>query len=180
MNISRITLAHVDRMQSAVDSAARLHRLGLVLLVVAIVCIALSWGDAPAWARAVGFTATVLAFFTKAAGTMGEIRLTGNLGRVMAMPYRRGPSGQGSDTGAWAAMQSYLFVSVALTLAAALTPSLVATIGDSAYTHLTITVTTAALFVQAFDNPRRLRERVMLICRGRVDLHGGDDGTLMA
>jgi hypothetical protein len=177
----RITLAHVDRMQSTVDSTARLHRCGLVLSVAAILCVALSLGEAPvAWAHLAGFAATVLAFITKAAATVGEIRLAGRLGQVMAMPYRRAPAEPDSDTGAWAAIQSYLVVSVVLTLAAALTPSLVATIGDTAYTHLTIAITTAALFVQAFDNPRRLRQRVMQICRGRLDLHAHDDGQLMA
>lgn len=177
----RITLAHVDRMQSTVDSTARLHQCGLALIVVAILCVALSLGDAPvAWARGVGFTATVLAFVTKAAATIGEIRLAGTLGQVMAMPYRRGPEREGSDTGAWAAVRSYVVVSVVLTLAAALTPSLVATTGDTAYTHLTIVITTAALFVQAFDNPRRLRDRVMQICFGRLDLHAHDDGQLTA
>ena len=41
MKTRRITLASVDRMQSSVDVAARLHRLGLVLFVAACVCVTL-------------------------------------------------------------------------------------------------------------------------------------------
>ena len=41
MKNRRITLASVDRMQSAVDAAARLHRVGLLLFIAACVSITL-------------------------------------------------------------------------------------------------------------------------------------------
>ena len=65
--------------------------------------------------------ATVLAFVLKAAGTVHEIRLADTLARVMGMPYRRGFTARGLDHNAWSQIRSYVLVSVALTVAAALT-----------------------------------------------------------
>jgi len=184
MKFRRITLASVDRMQSSVDAAARLHRIGLLLFVAACVCITLPRTGLPAWMPlwlpAAGMVATVLAFVLKAAGTLREIRLADALARVMGMPYRRGFAARGLDHNAWSAIRSYVLVSVALTVAAALTPSMLAQVGETAYANLTVALSMAALAIQSFDNPRRLRHRVMQICSGRMELHAGDDDVLVA
>ena len=180
MKNRRITLASVDRLQSSVDIAARLHRLGLLLFVAACVCITLPRAGLPAWVPLAGMGATVLAFVLKAAGTLREIRLADALARVMGMPYRRGFAARGLDHNAWSAFRTYVLVSVALTVAAALTPSMLAQVGETAYANFTVAVSMAALAIQSFDNPRRLRHRVMLICSGRMDLHAGDEDVLVA
>lgn len=180
MKNRRITLANVDRMQSSVDAAARLHRLGLILFVAACVCVTLPRTGLPAWMPLAGMAATVLAFVIKAAGTVCEIRLADALARVMGMPYRRGFAARGLDHNAWSAIRSYVLVSVALTVAAALTPSMLAQVGETAFANLTVAVSMAALAIQSFDNPRRLRHRIMQICSGRMDLHASDDGVLLA
>ena len=116
---ARITLASVDRLQAAVDSAARLHRFGLVSFVVACVAVSLPRAGLPdwlpVWLPMAGLAATVLAFAIKAEGTLREIRLAHTLARVMALPYRRGPAAGGGDTSAWASIRAYVLVSVALT-----------------------------------------------------------------
>ena len=180
MKNRRITLASVDRMQSAVDAAARLHRVGLILFVAACVSITLPRAGLPAWLPFAGMAATVLAFVLKAAGTVHEIRLADTLARVMGMPYRRGFTARGLDHNAWSQIRSYVLVSVALTVAAALTPSMLAQVGETAYANLTVAISMAALAIQSFDNPKRLRHRVMQICSGRMELHASDDGVLMA
>lgn len=180
MKNRRITLASVDRMQSSVDAAARLHRLGLILFVAACVCVTLPRAGLPAWTPLAGLGATVLAFVIKAAGTVCEIRLADALARVMGMPYRRGFAARGLDHNAWSAIRSYVLVSVALTVAAALTPSMLAQVGETAFANLTVAISMAALAIQSFDNPRRLRHRIMQICSGRMDLHASDDGVLLA
>jgi hypothetical protein len=177
---SPITLAKIDRLQAAVDSAARLHRLGLALFVFACSAAALPYDHARAWLPLAGLAATVLAFAIKSAGTLREIRLAGILGRVMAMPYRRALSARGSDTSAWASIRSYVVVSVVLTVAAALAPSMLAAVGETAFARLTIMASMAALMIQSFDNPKRLHRRIMLICSSRMDLHASDDEVLTA
>jgi hypothetical protein len=134
----------------------------------------------PAWLPQAGMIATVLAFACKTLATRREIRLAGLLGRIMAMPYRRGASSQGNDHSAWSAVRSYVIVSVVLTVAVALTPSMLASLGETALANLTVTLSAAALAIQSFDNPRRLHSRIVQICFSRVDLQGGDDGTLVA
>lgn len=180
MKNRRITLANVDRMQSSVDAAARLHRLGLILFVAACVCVTLPRSGLPAWMPLAGMGATVLAFVIKAAGTVCEIRLADALARVMGMPYRRGFAARGLDHNAWSAIRSYVLVSVALTVAAALTPSMLAQVGETAFANLTVAISMAALAIQSFDNPRRLRHRIMQICSGRMEMHASDDGVLLA
>lgn len=180
MKFRRITLASVDRMQSTVDAAARLHRIGLLLFIAACVCVTLPRTGLPAWLPVAGMAATVLAFVLKAAGTLREIRLADALARVMGMPYRRGFAARGLDHNAWSAIRSYVLVSIALTVAAALTPSMLAQVGETAYANLTVALSMAALAIQSFDNPRRLRHRVMQICSGRMELHAGDDDVLVA
>ena len=71
-------------------------------------------------------------------------------------------------------------VPVALTVAAALTPSMLAATGETALANLTVAISMAALAIQSFDNPRRLHGRIMQICFSRLDLQGGEDGTLVA
>jgi hypothetical protein len=180
MKNRRITLASVDRMQSTVDAAARLHRIGLLLFVAACVSITLPRAGLPAWMPLAGMAATALAFVLKAAGTVHEIRLADTLARVMGMPYRRGFTARGLDHNAWSAIRSYVLVSAVLTVAVALTPSMLASVGETAYANLTVAVSMAALAIQSFDNPRRLRHRVMQICSGRMELHASDDDVLMA
>jgi len=41
-------------------------------------------------------------------------------------------------------------------------------------------VSMAALAIQSFDNPRRLRSRVMQICSTRLDPHASEGGTFVA
>src|SRR5688572_5148388 len=176
----RISLGNVDRLQSKVDSAARLHRLGLVLFVLACTLVTLPSGILPAGLAFAGLAATVLGFVIKAAGTMKEIRLADALRKVMGLPYRRGFQARGLDHNAWSAIRSYVIVSVALTVAAALTPSMLAATGETALANLTVAVSMAALAIQSFDNPRRLRSRVMQICHGRLDPHATDGGTFVA
>ena len=113
----KISLGNVDRLQSRVDVAARLHRLGLVLFVLACTCITLPRGGVPAWVPLAGFGATLLAFVIKAAGTLHEIRLADALSEVMGLPNRRGAQA-GDDLSAWSAIRSYIHVSGALTIAA--------------------------------------------------------------
>lgn len=176
----RITLANVDKLQAAVDAAARLHRIGLLLFIAA--CVLVTWPRAqmPVWLPQAGMAATLLAFACKALATRREIRLAGLLGRIMAMPYRRGASSQGSDHSAWSAVRSYVIVSVVLTLAVALCPSMLASLGETALANLTVMLSAAALAIQSFDNPRRLHSRIMQICFSRLDLQAGEDGTLVA
>ena len=177
----KISLGNVDRLQSRVDVAARLHRLGLVLFVLACTCITLPRTGVPAWVPLAGLGATLLAFVIKAAGTLHEIRLADALSKVMGLPYRRGFHAR-DDHGAWSAIRSYIIVSGALTIAAALTPSMLAATGETAIANFTVAVSMAALAIQSFDNPRRLRTRVMQICHGRLDPHAndGDGGTFVA
>jgi hypothetical protein len=176
----RISLGNVDRLQSKVDSAARLHRLGLVLFILACVVVTLPSGILPASLAFVGVGATVLAFALKAAATMKEIRLADALRKVMGLPYRRGFHARGLDDNAWSAIRSYVIVSAALTVAAALTPSMLAQTGETAFANLTVAISMAALAIQSFDNPRRLRSRVMQICHGRLDPHANDGSNLVA
>lgn len=176
-----ITLASVDQLQSTIDSAARLHRLGLLLFVLACTCVSLPRGGLPAWLPVAGLLATGLAFVIKTAGTLREIQLAGVLRKVMGMPRRRIAVGQaGSDAIAWKATRSYVIVSVVLTVAAALTPSMLAASGATFYAHLTVMFSMAALVIQSVDNPRRLHERVLLICGSRLDLHASVGDVLVA
>jgi hypothetical protein len=177
---SPFTLGNVDRLQSKVDLATRLHRLGLVLFVLACVCVTLPRADVPTWVPLVGLGATVLGFAIKAAGTLHEIRLADALAKVMGLPYRRGFHGKGLDQNAWSAIRKYVIVSVVLTVAAALTPSMLAASGETALANLTVAGCMAALAIQSFDNPRRMRSRVMAICHGRMDPHAAEGGTLVA
>jgi len=176
---SRISLGNVDRLQRKVDSAARLHRLGLVLFVLACTLVTLPHGLMPAQLAFAGLGATILGFAIKAAATMKEIRLADALRKVMGLPHRRGHA-RGLDHNAWSAIRSYVLVSVALTLAAALTPSMLAATGETALANLTVAVSMAALAIQSFDNPRRLRSRVMQICSTRLDPHASEGGTFVA
>jgi hypothetical protein len=176
----RITLNNVDRLQSKVDVAANLHRLGLVLFVLACTCVTLPKGGMPAWVPLAGLGATLLGFAIKGAGTLYEIRLANSLAKVMGLPYRRGFHAKGLDHNAWSAIRSYVIVSVALTCAAALAPSMLAATGETALANLTVAASMAALAIQSFDNPRRMRSRVMAICHGRMDPHAADGGTLVA
>ena len=178
---SPFTLLTVDRLQSKVDIAARFHRLGLVMFVLACVCITLPKGmGLPAWVSFAGFGATLLGFIIKAAGTLHEIRLADSLAKVMGLPYRRGFHGKGSDQSAWSAIRKYVIVSVALTVAAALTPSMLAANGETALANLTVAMSMAALAIQSFDNPKRMLNRIMAICHGRVDPHASEGGTFVA
>jgi hypothetical protein len=176
----RISLRNVDRLQSKVDAAARLHRLGLILFVLACTFVTLPRTGLPTWVPVAGLGATLLAFLIKAGGTLHEIRLADSLSKVMGLPVRRGFHAQGADQSAWKAIRSYVFVSVALTVAAALTPSMLAATGETAIANFTVAVSMAALAIQSFDNPRRLRSRIMQICHGRLDPHAHDDGTFVA
>ena len=175
----RITLASVDRLQSTVDSAARLHRLGLLLFVLACTCVSLPH-DGLRWMPIAGLLATGLGFVIKTAGTLREIRLAAVLRKVMGMPRRQAGRAPGSDVTAWAAMRTYIVVSVVLTVAAALTPSMLASSGATFYAHLTVMFSMAALVIQSVDNPRRLHERVLLICGSRMELHASDGDVLVA
>lgn len=176
----RVTLANVDKLQATIDSAARLHRLGLLLFVLACVCVSLPQGGLPAWLPIAGLLATGLAFATKTAGTLREIRLASTLRKVMGMPRRIGARIEGSDLTAWAATRSYVAVSVVLTVAAALTPSMLASSGATTFAHLTVMLSMAALVIQSVDNPKRLHERVLLICASRMELHASDGDVLVA
>jgi len=180
MKKPRITLANVDKLQAAVDAAARLHRLGLFLFIAACVLVTTPQAHMPAWLPKAAMAATVLSFIIKVVATRYEIRLVGLLGRIMAMPHKRGTSGHGSDHSAWSAIRSYVIVSVVLTVAVALTPSMLASLGETALAHLTVMLSAAALAIQSFDNPKRLHNRIMQICSSRVDLHAGDDDVLVA
>jgi hypothetical protein len=171
----RITLAIVDKLHSTIDSATRLHRLGLLLFVLACVCVSLPQAGMPRWMQLAGLLATGLAFVIKAAGTLREIRLAKVLRQVMGMPRRRLARAHGSDLNAWAAMRTYVVVSVVLTVAAALTPSMLAASGATFYAHLTVMFSMAALVIQSVDNTRRLHDRVLLICGSRLDPHANDD-----
>jgi hypothetical protein len=98
----------------------------------------------------------------------------------MGMPRRIGARLEGSDANAWAATRSYIVVSVVLTVAAALTPSMLASSGATTFAHLTVMLSMAALVIQSVDNPRRLHERVLLICSSRLDLHASEGEVLVA
>jgi len=175
----RITLASVDRMQATIDSAARLHRLGLLLFVLACTCVSLPQ-EGLRWMPVAGLLATGLGFIIKTAGTLREIRLAGVLRKVMGMPRRHAARAPGSDLNAWAATRSYVVVSVILTVAAALTPSMLASSGATFFAHLTVMLSMAALVIQSVDNPRRLHERVLTICGSRMDLHASEGDILIA
>lgn len=175
----RVTLANVDRLQATIDSAARLHRLGLLLFVLACICVSLPPGNLR-WLPIAGLLATALGFIIKTAGTVREIRLAGALRKVMGMPRRIGARVEGSDANAWAATRSYVVVSVILTVAAALTPSMLASSGATYFAQLTVMLSMAALVIQSVDNPRRLHERVLLICGSRMDLHANEGDVLVA
>ena len=178
---SPFTLLNVDRLQSKVDRAARLHRFGLVLFVLACVCVTMPKGiGLPAWVPIAGLAATLLCFAIKAAGTLHEIRLANSLAKIMGLPYRRGFHGKGLDDNAWSAIRKYVIVSALLTIAAALTPSMLAQTGETAFANLTVAMSMAALAIQSFDNPRRMRSRVMAICNGRVDPHASEGGKFAA
>jgi hypothetical protein len=176
----RVTLAHIDRLQATIDSAARLHRLGLLLFVLACICVSLPHAGLPAWMPIAGLLATGLAFIIKTAGTLREISLASTLRKVMGMPRRIGVRAEGSDVNAWAATRSYIVVSVILTVAAALTPSMLASSGATTFAHLTVMLSMAALVIQSVDNPKRLHERVLLICSSRMDLHASEGEVLVA
>lgn len=180
MKKPRITLANVDKLQAAVDVAARLHRLGLFLFIAACVLVTTPQAHMPTWLPTAAMAVTALAFIIKVVATRCEMRLAALLGRIMAMPHRRGTSGHGSDHSAWSAIRSYVIVSVVLTVAVALTPSMLASLGETALAHLTVMLSAAALAIQSFDNPKRLHSRIMQICSSRVDLHAGDDDVLVA
>ena len=175
---SPFTLLTVDRLQTKVDVATRLHRIGLVLFVLACVCVTLPKGmGVPAW---MPIAATLLGFAIKAGGTLHEIRLANSLAKVMGLPYRRGFHAKGLDHNAWSAIRKYVLVSALLTIAAALTPSMLAQTGETAFANLTVAMSMAALAIQSFDNPRRMRSRVMAICNGRVDPHASEGGKFAA
>jgi hypothetical protein len=178
--MTSLNLANIDRLQSTVDAAARLHRVGLLLFFLACVCVSLPHGGMPHWLPVAGMLATALAFLIKAAGTVREIRLASVLRQVMGMPRRMGAAMHGSDANAWQQTRTYIVVSVVLTVAAALTPSMLASSGDSFFAHLTGMLSMAALVIQSFDNPRRLRDRIMLICSSRMGLHASDGDVLVA
>jgi hypothetical protein len=180
MKKPRITLANVNKLQAAVDAAARLHRLGLFLFIAACVLVTTPQAHMPVWLPKAAMVATVLSFVIKVVATRYEIRLASLLARIMAMPHKRGTSGHGSDRSAWSAIRSYIIVSVVLTVAVALTPSMLASLGETALAHLTVMLSAAALAIQSFDNPKRLHSRIMQICSSRVDLHAGDDDVLVA
>ena len=175
-----VTLAHVDQLQATVDSATRLHRAGLLLFFLACVCVSLPRSGLPAWMPVAGMLTTGMAFLIKAAGTVREIRIAGFLRRVMDMPRRIGAGVQGSDANAWKQTRSYIAVSVVLTVAAALMPSMLASSGDSLTAQLAGMLSMAALVIQSFDNPRRLRDRIMLICASRMGVHASDGDVLVA
>jgi hypothetical protein len=177
---SSLNLASIDRLQSTVDDAARLHRVGLLLFFLACVCVSLPRSGLPAWMPVAGMLTTGMAFLIKAAGTVREIRVAGVLRKVMGMPRRLGASMHGNDANAWKQTRSYIVVSVVLTVAAALMPSMIASSGDSLFAHLTGMLSMAALMIQSFDNPRRLRDRVMLICASRMSTHASDGDVLVA
>ena len=98
---SSLNLASIDRLQSTVDDAARLHRVGLLLFFLACVCVSLPRSGLPAWMPVAGMLTTGMAFLIKAAGTVREIRLAGVLRKVMGMPRRLGATMHGSDANAW-------------------------------------------------------------------------------
>ena len=175
-----LTLAAVDRLQAAVDGAARLHRMGLLLFLAACVCASVNAAGAPELVRTAGLAAAMLAFGVKAAGALCELRVIRILGRVMGMPYRRGFKAQGHDEAAWASVRSYVLVSMTLALAAALAPSMLASMGETAYVRLTLMVTSAALAIQSFDMPRRLSASIMHICGGRMDPHATEGERMVA
>jgi len=176
----RVSLSIVDKLHSTIDSATRLHRLGLLLFVLACVCVSLPQAGMPHWMQLAGLAATGLAFVIKTVGTLREIRLAKVLRQVMGMPRRRVARAQGSDLNAWAAMRTYVVVSVVLTVAAALTPSMLASSGATFYAQLTVMFSMAALVIQSVDNPRRLHDRVLLICGSRLDPHANDGDVLAA
>jgi len=175
-----LSLASIDRLQSTVDDAARLHRVGLLLFFLACVCVSLPRSGLPAWMPVAGMLTTGMAFLIKAAGTIREIRLASVLRKVMGMPRRFGVGVHGSDANAWKQTRSYIVVSVVLTVAAALMPSMIASSGDSLFAQVTGMLSMAALVIQSFDNPRRLRDRIMLICTSRMALHASDGDVLVA
>jgi len=175
-----LSLASIDRLQSTVDDAARLHRVGLLLFFLACVCVSLPRSGLPAWMPVAGMLTTGMAFLIKAAGTIREIRLASVLRKVMGMPRRFGVGVHGSDANAWKQTLSYIVVSVVLTVAAALMPSMIPSSGDSLFAQVTGMLSMAALVIQSFDNPRRLRDRIMLICTSRMALHASDGDVLVA
>ena len=177
---SSLNLASVDRLQSTVDDAARLHRVGLLLFFLACVCVSLPRSGLPAWMPVAGMLTTGMAFLIKAAGTVRELRIAGALRKVLGMPRRFGAGMHGSDANAWKQTRSYIIVSVVLTVAAALMPSMIASSGDSLFAQLAGMLSMAALVIQSFDNPRRLRDRIMLICASRMGTHASDGDVLVA
>lgn len=174
----RITSANVERLRAAVDAATRLHRLGLLLFFAA--CVLVTWPAAqlPTWLPQTGLAATLLAFACKALATRREIRLLRRLGRIMALPYRRAVAG--NDHGAWSAIRSYVAASIVLTVAAALAPSMLAALGETLLSNLVAMLCVAALVLQSFDNPQRMHNRVLQICRSRLDPHADADDVLAA
>lgn len=176
----RLTLANVDKLQTAVDNTAKLHRLGLTLYVLACATASLAPSEVPDWARVIGLAAAMLAFGLKGTAALLETRVVKILGRVMGMPYRRDFKAMGHDRIAWSSIRSYALVSVTLALAAALTPSMMAALGDTPYVRLTLMLTTAAMVIQSFDMPRRLNGSIMQICCGRLDVHACDGERMVA
>jgi hypothetical protein len=178
---SRITLAAVDRLQATVDTATRLHRLGLLLFFAACVLVTLPRGGMPAWVPQAAMLATLLAFGCKLLATRREIRLARLLGRIMALPYRRpAHGGHGSDHSAWSAIRAYVVASVVLTVAVALAPSMLASLGEVPVSNLVAMLRVAALVLQSFDHQRRMHGRILQICLSRLEPHGGEDGVLAA
>ena len=177
----RITLSNVDRLQATVDAAIRLHRLGLLLFFAACALATLPGAPLGAWLPQAAMVATLLAFACKLLATRREIRVARLLGRIMAMPHRRpSPGAHGSDESAWTAIRAYVVSSVVLTLAVALAPSMLASLGQGALSNLVAMLSMGALVLQAFDHPRRMHGRILQICLSRLDTHGGDDGVLAA
>lgn len=177
----RITLASVDRLQAAVDAATRLHRLGLLLFFAACVLATLPQAGLIASLPQAAMAATLLAFGCKVLATRREIRVARLLGRIMALPYRRpAAAAQGDDHGAWSAVRAYVIASVVLTVAVALAPSMLASLGEVPVSNAVAMLSVAALVLQSFDNPRRMHSRILQICLSRLDPHAGDEGVLAA
>jgi len=178
---ARITLASVDRLQSAVDIATRLHRLGLLLFFAACVLVTLPPAGMPAWLPQSAMLATLLAFGCKLLATRREIRVARLLRRIMDLPCRRpAHGGHGSDHSAWSAIRGYLVASVVLTIAVALAPSMLASLGEVPVANAVAMLSVAALVLQSFDHPRRMQARILQICLSRLDPHGDESGVLAA
>ena len=181
MKSGRITLASVDRLQATVDTATRLHRLGLLLFFAACVLVTLPRGGMPAWLPQAAMLATLLAFGCKFLATRREIRVARLLRRILELPYRRpAPGGRGSDHSAWGAIRAYVIASVVLTAAVALAPSMLASLGEVPVANLVAMLSVAALVLQSCDHPRRMHSRILLISLSRLDPHADEDGLLAA